>query len=71
LTWANDTNDARLAAGPPRLATRTPPEQRRRGDSDEEHKVELVRVGLIDSVKGKAKEIAGATGNDWLTAAGN
>jgi uncharacterized protein YjbJ (UPF0337 family) len=35
------------------------------------HKADQARKGLIDSVKGKAKEIAGAvTGNDSLTAEG-
>ena len=37
----------------------------------EHHKAVQARKGLIDSVKGKAKEIAGAvTGNDSLTAEG-
>ena len=37
----------------------------------EHHKADQARKGLIDSVKGKAKEIAGAvTGNDSLTAEG-
>ena len=35
----------------------------------EHHKADQARKGLIDSVKGKAKEIVGAvTGNDSLTA---
>ena len=37
----------------------------------EHNKADQARKGLIDSVKGKAKEIAGAvTGNDSLTAEG-
>ena len=37
----------------------------------EHHRADQARKGLIDSVKGKAKEIAGAvTGNDSLTAEG-
>jgi uncharacterized protein YjbJ (UPF0337 family) len=37
----------------------------------ESGKADQVRKGLIDSVKGKAKEVVGAlTGNDSLTAEG-
>jgi len=37
----------------------------------EHEKAEQARKGLIDSIKGKAKEIIGAvTGNDSLTAEG-
>ena len=67
--------DAHFAAGP--AAPGNPNTQaleqnyRKETQMTEHNKADQARKGLIDSVKGKAKEIAGAvTGNDSLTAEG-
>ena len=75
LKRRNDTNDARFAAGPAAAGSPTTPRARaklaKETQMTEHNKADQARKGLIDSVKGKAKEIAGAvTGNDSLTAEG-
>ena len=76
LTRRDDTNDVRFAADPAAPGNLNTPralEQSYREDRQmtEQPKADQARKGLIDSVKGKAKEIAGAvTGNDSLTVEG-